>query len=187
MLTMQYLSRLVAVIWLAGSLPMVAAQDFVAAEPPAVDFDSVVARFTKVGYTEVEAANFARLALGMPQASSGGCAYYDVRAFYCNGETVVWEDYRVGIRCIRQKLASCNLQPCPTGTDRFFKTKTSADCDPPATCVLLRISGMKTSSDEHICETLKNCDCWPDLACATAVCAAIDPDTLVPVDCPKCD
>ncbi len=146
-------------------------------------------RFKDAGYHHTDADRYARISLGLKEDTDPllkRCVYYKVEAFYCDSLTRMSETYYVGALCIEAALPNCVLPICPAGEKAFYRTKTSATCDPPSTCVYLTVEGPLRTTDVLICNGLVDCSCWPGLACATATCAPYDQSLEAPTDCPKC-
>ena len=146
-------------------------------------------RFKDAGYHHADADRYARISLGLKEETNlplKRCVYYKVEAFYCDSLTRMSETYYVGALCIEAALPNCVLPICPAGEKAFYRTKTSATCDPPSTCVYLAVEGPFRTTDKLICDGLVDCSCWPGLACTMATCAPYDQSLDAPKDCPKC-
>ncbi len=121
------------------------------------------------------------------------CSYYFVPMFYCNNGMRYTRPVEVKSLCIEEGLESCPPMICPVGDNppypqTFFLTQTSAGCDPPDTCVWLRVSGPFSTNDMERCAELEltDCSCWPEADCDSRVCVPVVGVDRVPRGCPAC-
>lgn len=166
--------------------------DWFDVELPGSPGADLAAHFADAGFEADEAQRLAELLTFGADAmdSDRGCQYYAVTTVWCDGHTRYHQRTNVGTTCI--EAGNLQLRPvmnCPIiGQEPRFKSTTAATClpgIPGATCVFVGISGPYSTDVQAVCDALKGCGCWPNLACSDRECTPVAKG--LPTSCPNCN